>query len=182
MTETASGISGYFIKNQCKYDEGYIGDVHDGNEVKVMNRLITIKSQSVMKRYTSFKNSDGIFTTSDYGIKINNKLYCEGRKSNFIISGGENINLNNIKNIISLYPNIDDLVVTSINHNIWGTVPVLLYSSNQGGNLIKDIRIFCKNNLPDYMIPRHIMQVDKIPYYNNKIDFRLVDFYIKESL
>jgi hypothetical protein len=27
-----------------------------------------------------------------------------------------------------------------------------------------------------------MMQVDKIPYKNNKIDFRLVDFYIKESL
>jgi O-succinylbenzoic acid--CoA ligase len=182
MTETASGVSGYFIKNQYKYDEGYIGDVHEGNEVKIMNRVITIKSQSVMKSYTSFKNSDGIFITSDYGIKINNKLYCKGRKSNFIISGGENVNLNNIKKIISLHPNIDDLVVTSIAHNIWGAVPVLLYSSNQKDNSIKDIRIFCKNNLPDYMVPHHMMQVDKIPYKNNKIDFRLVDFYIKESL
>ena len=181
MTETASGVSGYFIKNQYKYDEGYIGDVHDGNEVKIMNRVITIKSQSVMKRYTSFKNSDGIFITSDYGIKMNNKLYCKGRKNNFIISGGENINLNNIKKIISLHTHIDDLVVTSIIHNIWGKVPVLVYSSNQKNNSIENIRIFCKNNLPVHMVPAHIMKVDKIPYKNNKIDYRLVDFYINES-
>ena len=181
MTETASGVSGYFIKNKYKYDEGYIGEVHEGNEVKVMNRVITIKSQSVMKRYTSFKNSDGIFITSDYGIKMNNKLYCKGRKNNFIISGGENINLNNIKKIISLHTHIDDLVVTSIIHNIWGKVPVLVYSSNQKNNSIEKVRTFCKNNLPNHMVPHHIMQVDKIPYKNNKIDYRLVDFYINES-
>ncbi len=181
MTETASGISGYFIKNQYKYNEGYIGDLHEGNEAKVIDKVITIKSQSVMKCYTSFKNSDGMFITSDYGIKKNNKFYCKGRKGNFIISGGENINLNNIKKIISLHPNIDDLVVTSISHDIWGKLPVLLYSSNKKNNSIENIRTFCKNNLPDHMVPHHIMQVDKIPYKNNKIDYRLVDFYIYES-
>lgn len=182
MTETASGVSGYFIKNADNYEPGYIGNVHKDNEIKIIDNIINIKSRSVMKRYTSSKKVDGFFNTRDYGKKIKNRFYCQGRGRNFIISGGENINLNTIKTIVLSYPNVVDAVVSSMNHNIWGKVPVLIYSESNNYNSIKKIKIFCKNKLPKYMVPYQIIKIDQIPYKNNKIDYSLVDFYIKESL
>ena len=47
---------------------------------------------------------------------------------------------------------------------------------------IKEVSDFCKNNLPNYMVPKYFININKIPYKNNKIDYNLIRHYVNKSV
>ena len=40
----------------------------------------------------------------------------------------------------------------------------------------------CEDLFPKYMMPKHYMSINKIPYKGKIIDKKLITYYIKESL
>ena len=61
MTETASGIAGYFVKNSETFKKNYLGSPHSNVDLKIIHDKICIKSPTVMKGYHKGSNCNGSF-------------------------------------------------------------------------------------------------------------------------
>ena len=102
MTETASGVAGYFIKNKNSFIVNYLGIPHKNVNIVIKHNQIVIESKMVFKKYVGEANNKNIFSTNDLGEIKNNELFFKSRKNQMIVSGGENINLLTIQN--ALFP------------------------------------------------------------------------------
>ncbi len=182
MTETSSGISGYFINTTDVFEKNFIGIPHANVKIFLKDGNIAIKSKVVMARYTNKADSNNVFIASDIGKEKNGKIYFVSRGSDFIVSGGENISLNSIKKIINSCDYIMDCVVIGHRDKHWGMIPVVLFKSMKEEIDIDYLLMYCKKNLPKHMVPKHYIKINKIPYKNYKIDYSLIRYYIKESL
>ncbi len=180
MTETSSGISGYFVKDQSKYKKGYLGKFHDGVSIVLENGKIKIFSESVMYGYENCKPCEGCLLTSDFGYYDDDKLYFKARKERFIISGGENINLDVVEKLIGEYFSNIDFRVNSKKSEKWGEEIVIIISGNKDSKLINSMGEYCRKNLPKYMIPKHFLFIksmlyDEIIQFDEKIKYAIMD-------
>ena len=182
MTETCSGIAGYFLNECSQFNKGYIGDSHSDVEITLKDNFIQVRSEVVMYGYSGKPKNSKTFITSDVGKIENNQIYFLSRGRDFIISGGENISLLNIKNIINTCTGVLDSVVIGVENEKWGMVPAAVFESSNNETSIKEVSDFCKNNLPNYMVPKYFININKIPYKNNKIDYNLIRHYVNKSV
>tara|TARA_Y100000590_G_scaffold468222_1_gene650058 strand:+ start:5288 stop:6589 length:1302 start_codon:yes stop_codon:yes gene_type:complete len=162
MTETSSGICGYFVHDINNYMQGFLGFPHKNTYLSINNGHIKIQSKSVMKKYVNNEDCYGMFLSEDLGIKRKNKFFYKSRSSNFIVSGGENINLQAIKNVIlGLDCNIE-MKVEGIVDDKWGQAcSVSIKKSNFN---IDEIRSHCKKYLPKYMVPKYFINKQELEY------------------
>ena len=181
MTETSSGIAGYFLNDCSQFNEGYIGDSHSDVKITLKDNFIQVRSGVVMCGYSGKPTNSKTFITSDIGEIKNNQIYFLSRGKDFIISGGENISLVNIKNIISSYPGVLDSVVVGLEDEEWGMVSAAVFESLKCKVSIQEVSDYCRKKLPSYMVPKYFISIDKIPYQNNKIDYDLIRHYVNES-
>ena len=181
MSETSSGISGYFIKDTEKYVDGYIGKAFKDNIIKIDRGKISIISKAVMKGYVASSPNKNQFNSSDIGIEKNGKFIFKSRASDIIVSGGENINLKIISNLIIEKLNYNELYVVGHKDCEWGEIPVLIYKSNPNITIDRITKV-CEDLFPKYMMPKHYISINKIPYKGKIIDKKLLAYYIKESL
>ncbi len=181
MSETASGISGYFIKDAKNYIDGYIGKPFQNNKIKIIKDKISIISNSVMKRYVGLSLCNNQFNSSDIGYEQNRKIIFQSRASDIITSGGENINLKIISNFLIEKLKYDKICVVGYSDNKWGKIPVLVYQLDKKITP-NQITKLCESVFPKYMVPKHYLSINKIPYTGKVIDKELINFYISESL
>jgi len=112
-----------------------INIVDEGNNIVPNGKIgeIVVTSKSVGSGYFnspevfSLKFSDGKYYTGDLGkIDENGNLHIIGRKDDMIISGGENINLNEIENYVKLLDQVSDCTTIKVKDNKWGESYILL--------------------------------------------------------
>ena len=183
MTETSSGIAGYWIKDKKNFELGYLGAAHRNVRLKLKDKKIAISSKSIMKKYVHGVENNNFYKTNDYGELINNNIYFISRGNDVVVSGGENINLNNIKNILIRYPEKYKNIVVGYHDKKWGTLIVVIIEGDIDRTKIDDLRLYCINELPKYMVPKHFICMDSIPCFDNyKIDYKSINLFLKEKL
>jgi len=155
MTETSSGVAGYFLENVNSYEPGFLGFPHKNTIIDINEEHIEIKSKTVMKKYSNNEQCNGTILTDDLGILKNNKLFYKSRSSNFIISGGENINLDIIKNVIIGYNQNIKIKIIGMDDSKWGQVPAVFLEEAKYD--IDEIKKHCEKYLPKYMIPKYFL-------------------------
>ena len=131
LTESSSGVAGFWINQEEEYVKGFIGYPHFNTEIFIKNGNIGIKSKTIMKKY-SFKNdTEGIYISSDRGKIVGDRICYIGRKKDLIVSGGININLKNIENLLK--ESISNIEVVLISHkdDEWGETPIVIYQSEK---------------------------------------------------
>jgi o-succinylbenzoate---CoA ligase len=174
MTETCSGISGWHLSAvKTEKDGNFIGFPFNDVKLQVDDSEIVVSGPMVMKGYIGETDCGGIHYTGDIvRITDDNKIYIAGRKDNIIISGGENISPEEVKNIIIQIPDVDDCEVTKLPDNEWGmkiVAFIVLKKYYESRGLIKpgdqgiEIKNYCKGKLADYKIPKDIFYVKSIP-------------------
>ena len=150
MTETCSGIAGYWIKSQAKYLP------HNGVHINVDKSCLVINSPTIMKKYINHEKMNNTIKTQDIcKIYNNNTFEIHGRADRVVISGGENISIDYIKNHIEQYSKIKKCTLKVVSDKQWGSVLHAILQCNGAvdpKNLLKEL----KNNLPEYMIPKRI--------------------------
>ena len=147
------------------------------NGQEVINEVgeVVVKGPSVTKAYYNDKESteeaikEGWLYTGDLAyLDEDGFLYIVDRRSDLIISGGENIYPAEIEKVLLGYPNVEEAGVTGLDDQRWGKVPIafvkLRESSKINETLVAEkILSYCSNNLAKYKVPVEVIFVENIP-------------------
>lgn len=108
---------------------------------------------------------DGWFLTGDIGyLDQDGYLYVLDRRSDLIISGGENIYPAEVESVISTHRAVFEVGVTGVPDSVWGQVPFACVVLKKGYSLEPDELInYCTSRLATYKVPKHIRFVDQLP-------------------
>ena len=138
------------------------------NLIMIENDEILVKSRSLFKEYfndetaTKEKLKDGIYYTGDNGwIDENGFLYIKARRTDLIISGGENISVSEIESALLSNPIVKDAFAFGIPHEHWGyIICAAVVSSDKNADSLKS---FLRQKIAGFKIPKQIYFVDEIP-------------------
>ncbi len=124
-----------------------------------------------------YNPSDRLYKTSDGAIRLkNNHLLCLGRLDRQIKVRGYRIELEEIEATILKHPKIEKVVVTAVKKQTQDTEQYLCgYFVSKSNQLmdIGEIKEYLHHHLPDYMIPKFLIQSSQIPLTaNGKIDLK----------
>ncbi|MEH7525627.1 AMP-binding protein, partial [Bacillus sp. JJ1503] len=130
---------------------------------------ILVKGPNVTSGYlnkedeTEKKIVNGWLSTGDIGtLDQEGFLYVLDRRSDLIISGGENIYPAEIESVLVSHPSISDAGVIGVKDEEWGEVPIA-FVVKVIEVTAEEIREFCQQKLAKYKIPKKILFLDEIP-------------------
>jgi O-succinylbenzoic acid--CoA ligase len=132
---------------------------------------IVVKGPNVTSGYlfrleaTKEKLRDGWLYTGDIGyLDDEGFLYVLDRRSDLIISGGENIYPAEIESVLLSHPDVMDAGVTGIENEHWGQVPIAFVVKTDGSTITNDKLIdYCMNQLAKYKVPKAVYFIDTLP-------------------
>ncbi len=145
----------------------------ESKESIVNNRVgeIAIKSSAIAKGYLNDESNwnnkihEGFYLTGDYGyLDKENKLFVVSRRTDLIISGGENIDPREIEKLIDEHIEVRESFVFPINDAEWGQVPIAIVELKKNSILAKDVILKeLKLKLASFKIPKKILFIKRIP-------------------
>lgn len=132
---------------------------------------IVVAGRSIMKGYWKdnetadqrIKNNS--YLTGDIGYKDEDGyLYLINRRTDLIVSGGENVNPTEVENAIKCFPKVKDVCVFGINDVTWGqrVAAAIVPNSNQKFSLV-ELKKFLGQFIAQFKIPKEIYFVDELP-------------------
>ncbi|RAM52953.1 MAG: 2-succinylbenzoate--CoA ligase [Hapalosiphonaceae cyanobacterium JJU2] len=178
MTETASQIA------TLKPDDFLKGKVNSGQilphaKVKIINEKgkylnnnqtgnITIKAESLaLGYYPLIPNLETIasnFLTDDLGfIDKEGYLNIVGRKSDKIITGGENVYPTEIESAIKATAMVTDVCVLGIPDQHWGQAVTAIYVPKNSNHSLVEIQDLLREQLSKFKFPKHWIAVENLP-------------------
>jgi len=113
--------------------------------------------------------NDGWYATGDMGeLDVNGKLSVFGRRSDMIITGGENVWPAVVENALISHPNIAQSVVRGTPDATWGqrvVAYVVLKDPIRASDaaLLSEIREHVKHTLPAFCAPQQIVVLADLP-------------------
>lgn len=169
MTETASQIVTLPPKDALT-KIGSSGKALFPAEVKIADDgEILLKGPSITPGYlhnetaTKAAFADGWFKTGDIGyLDEEGFLFVLERRSDLIISGGENIYPTEIEHVIATYDAVKEVAVVGKPDDKWGSVPVAFIVAEQTFDEA-ELRAICQTNLASFKIPKQITIVETLP-------------------
>lgn len=177
MTEAASQIAtqppgaGLTWPQSC-------GSPLEGTDVRVdENGEIHVRGPNVFAGYwnqeeaTAQSFQDGWFRTGDLGhFNENGELEIEARRSDLILSGGENVYPVEVENVLLAHPWVQEALVQGVADPLWGQrveARVVLSPEALAELSEKDItvelEVWCRQDLAPYKIPKTLHFVESLP-------------------
>lgn len=146
---------------------------------------ILVKGTSLFSGYYSASNEKpqlGWFHTKDLGKFVDGKLLIIGRKDWMFISGGENIQPEEIEKELLQFPEIVEAVIIPIDDPEFGKRPALAIRATQPITL-REIQSRLAEKLPKFKIPIALYFIDDfIKEDNLKLNRFILAQYIKNQL
>jgi len=137
-----------------------------GREIQIGNNgEILVKGPPLFQGYLGEKKQEDWFATGDLGDFQDGKLTIIGRKDWMFISGGENIQPEEIEQELLMFSDILEAVVIPKNDPEFGKRPVAFLKVLTQIN-IRQIQTTLQNRLPKYKIPISFHILDEIPKIN----------------
>jgi O-succinylbenzoic acid--CoA ligase len=159
MTETGGGVV-------------YNGQPLNNVEVRITEEEIFLRCPMLMRAYCdgqTISMEDGWYATGDIGeILDDGKLIVHGRRSDMIITGGENVWPSVIEKSLSSHVAVNQVVVRGTQDATWGqrvVAYVVLNDSTHISNekLLSDLREHVKQSLPAFCAPQQVIVLSQIP-------------------
>ena len=167
QTETCSGITGFWIKNNPNklksvgkpFDNVNISTTAQNKEYSNIN----IQGDNISNGYWNQIRLNSKFITDDLGkFDTDGFLYLKPHTKNKIVTGGANVNPVEVELVIQKYPNIIDCCVIGFKNKKWGEEIIAFIHTNK--NIIYDDLIkYCKNYLLEFKIPKRFIKCNEIP-------------------
>jgi len=111
-------------------------------------------------------DAGGWFHTGDYGqIDPHGYLYVLDRRSDLIVSGGENVYPAEVEAILRGHDGVVDACVVARGDSTWGQVPVCALTTHGAprADLVEDLAAYCGERLAPFKIPREFRVVEELP-------------------
>jgi bile acid-coenzyme A ligase len=109
---------------------------------------------------------DGFATAGDLGrLDADGYLYIADRRVDMVVSGGANVFPAEVEAALSEHPGVADVVVIGLPDPEWGhRVHAIIEPEDPGAGLsAEDVRIFAKERLAAYKVPKTVEFVGSIP-------------------
>jgi long-chain acyl-CoA synthetase len=139
----------------------------EGYNTRVVDGILQVKSDSAMLGYlnaTSPFTEDGWFITGD-SVEVKDSFFrILGRKSEIINVGGEKVFPQEVENVISQINGIIDVIVYSESNPLTGKIVcanVKYDGADSNLELIKKIKLICREKLEPFKVPVKIKVVDQ---------------------
>jgi acyl-CoA synthetase (AMP-forming)/AMP-acid ligase II len=132
---------------------------------------IKVSSSTVMRGYAGGELTLGTFWTGDIGyLNASGYLFILDRRTDLIISGGENIYPSEVENALSAIPGVDQCCVLGLPDQEWGQIPVALVV---GTCTEWELREALRPSLAPYKRPKKYWIVTELPLTTSgKVDRR----------
>jgi O-succinylbenzoic acid--CoA ligase len=159
-----------------------VGDMFEPNAVEIRDEngrslslnnsgTIWLKGPQVFDGYLDARlnektfDGDGWFNTGDFGhLNINRQLFIESRRSDLIITGGENVSPYEVESELTKIDPIQDAAVLGLSDSEWGQRVVAVVVAKNGSSIQQDeVKEKLKSRLTAFKIPKEIIQVDTLP-------------------
>ncbi|WP_285518190.1 o-succinylbenzoate--CoA ligase [Thermolongibacillus altinsuensis] len=144
----------------------------DGKEAKANEAgEIVVKGPNVMKGYlyreeeTKKVLKDGWFYTGDIGyVDEDGFLYVLDRRSDLIISGGENVYPAEVESVLLEHKAVKEAGVIGIDDGKWGQVPCAFVVVHEDEVVTEEeLQQFCEQKLAKYKVPKQFYFVNNLP-------------------
>jgi O-succinylbenzoic acid--CoA ligase len=141
---------------------------------------IEVRSPTVFKAYlndpsaTSAAKVDGWLRTGDDGVlDAQGCLRVLARRTDLIVSGGENVYPSEIEQALERHPDVAEAAVVGASDPIWGQVPVAFVVPRDATLGEGALRAHLERSLARYKLPREITFLEALPRLGSgKIDRR----------
>lgn len=188
MTETSSGVT-LVAPGATEADRATAGKPMAGVELQIRGDdgsvlpsgepgTITVRGPMVINRYldpaaTAKALKDGWLDTGDYGVlDAEGRLTVLTRRTDLIISGGENVYPAEIEANLRAHPGVGDAAVVAIPHPRWGQAP-LAFVVRREPIEVDALSDFLAGRLARYKLPAVYRFLDALPLLSNgKVDRR----------
>jgi len=144
---------------------GSLGVAGHEVKVKIVDGEILVAGPTVMKGYYNkngenekyFKN--GWFKTGDLGyVDEDGYIYFKGLKKDIIKVGGNNVDLNEVKDVLSSFPGARNIRLDVVEDELWGyRVYAGMSISSEKEITEKEVKSFCSEKIALYKIPKKIL-------------------------
>ena len=114
---------------------------------------------------TNSKSKKDLFDTGDIGyLDEEGFLFVEAKRSDLIVTGGENINPVEVEKVILTHNDVKEVCVIGIKDKTWGQLVSAAIVLKKDGRLsANELKNFLKEKLASYKIPKKILFIDEIP-------------------
>jgi len=179
MTEATSQIA-TMLPDDLK--PGSVGKPLTFTELRIINESgdnqptgnygeVIVRGQTVMQGYygnpeaTNRTIRDGWLHTGDIGYLDNDgDLFIVQRRTDLIVSGGENVYPAEVEAVIRQHPAVKDVAVIGMTDAEWGQrVAAAIIPATESHPTPDDIITYCREHLAGYKVPRQIIFVDALP-------------------
>jgi len=159
LTETMGGVV---------YNRTALADI----EISISaDQEILVRGPVLMNRYYQQQldhpiDSEGWLHTGDLGsMGPDHKLSVVGRRSELIISGGENIWPEVVEAALVNHPDVSDVCVVGVDDQEWGqkVVAFIVPTNTSTTHSLTEWRDYVAESLPRFMAPRQVVNINSIP-------------------
>ena len=89
-------------------------------------------------------------------------IWLVDRKSNMIISGGENVYPSEVEGVLGQHPQVCDVAVIGVPHEKWGETAKAVVVLHQGQHATEaELRDWCRQRLAGYKCPSEVVFIDE---------------------
>lgn len=129
---------------------------------------IHLNGPMVMSGYINRELIHGDFNTDDMGyVDEDGFLYILNRRTDLIISGGENIYPKEIEDTVYAMQGVKECAVIPVADTKWGQVPALFVAFDDidalGTDLKMIVRDYISSKLAKYKVPKYVTIMDALP-------------------
>ena len=130
---------------------------------------IIVTSPVVMQGYLGHGSANGELHTGDVGyLDKDGDLWLVDRRSDLIVSGGENVYPSEVENTLRQHPAVLEVCVVGLPDAEWGQRVAAMVVIRQNMQLtIPELIMFSRQHLAGYKQPRTVVFVDQLPQTSN---------------
>lgn len=160
MTETNAQIIGMDPSDWRLAPLHSCGKVLPPNEARIAKGILQVKGPQL-------SDPDRWFDTGDHArIDAEGWITIETRRTDRIVTGGENVDPEGVEEALRAIPGILDAGVVGVPDEVWGQIVVAVIATSRDLR-DGDIRDILKSVLPPYAVPKRFVWMESLPRTGN---------------
>jgi O-succinylbenzoic acid--CoA ligase len=161
LTEACSQVC-TLAPDEARSHAGSAGRPLLGIEVRIEDEEIQVRGPNVAP---ASRAADGWLHTGDLGrLDDDGFLWVDGRRSDLIVTGGENVRPERVENVLREHPAVADAGVVGTEDREWGQAVVAFVVPAEGASVtVDELREFGRERLERHEVPKRVEVVAELP-------------------